>query len=434
MHLLRVLLFTVACLLTVFILNSSAQQPTATTQPSESPRDEKLWKKALYIHRKSIVVDTHNDILTMMIDDNYDLGISSVGKYHTDIARMKQGGLTAEFFSVYIDRSFARDGGSARRALDMIDYVYRAAERYPNDLMMSYSTADIRRAKKQNKIAALMGIEGGHAIEDSLMALRDFYRLGIRYMTLTHNNTNNWADSCCDVAKHNGLSDFGKDVVREMNRLGMLVDISHVSDKTMNDVLDVSTAPVIASHSSARALADRTRNIPDDLLRRIAKNGGVVMVNFYPGFIDKNVVAASKERDERLKSQVDALRATYKDDSKRLSEELNKLMAANPLPSTPLSVLIDHFDHIAKVAGIDHVGLGSDFDGVPSLPVGMEDISKLPSITYELLKRGYSEKDVRKVLGENFMRAFGAAERVAQNSGTRLSGDGNLRRVTVEKK
>src|SRR5688572_31829357 len=317
MHLLRVLLFTVACLLTVFILNSSAQQPTATTQPSESPRDEKLWKKALDIQRKSIVVDTHNDVLSYMTDEDYDIGVSSVGKYHTDIARMKQGGLTAEFFSVYIDRSFVRDGGSARRALDMIDYVYRAVERYPNDLMMSYSTADIRRAKKQNKIAALMGIEGGHAIEDSLMALRDFYRLGIRYMTLTHNNTNNWADSCCDVAKHNGLSDFGKDVVREMNRLGMLVDISHVSDKTMNDVLDVSTAPVIASHSSARALADRTRNIPDDLLRRIAKNGGVVMVNFYPGFIDKNVVAASKERDERLKSQVDALRATYKDDSKR---------------------------------------------------------------------------------------------------------------------
>jgi membrane dipeptidase len=430
MYFRQVFLLILVCLLTLSALSATAQQKAKST----TPRDEKLWKKALDIQRKSIVVDTHNDILTMMIDDNYDLGVSSVGKYHTDIARMKQGGLTAEFFSVYIDRSFARDGGSARRALDMIDYVYRAAERYPNDLTMSYSTADIRRAKKQNKIAALMGIEGGHAIEDSLMALRDFYRLGIRYMTLTHNNTNNWADSCCDVAKHNGLSDFGKDVVREMNRLGMLVDISHVSDKTMNDVLDVSTAPVIASHSSARALADRTRNIPDDILRRIAKNGGVVMVNFYPGFIDKNVVAASKERDERLKSQVDALRATYKDDPKRLSEEINKLMAANPLPSTPLSVLIDHFDHIAKVAGIDHVGLGSDFDGVPSLPVGMEDISKLPSITYELLKRGYSEKDVRKILGENFMRAFGEAERVAQSSGTRLSGDGNLRRVTVEKK
>lgn len=422
------------CLLTLSALSATAQETATSTQPGVPPRDERLWKKALEIQRKAIVVDTHNDILSMMTDDNYDLGISSVGKYHTDIARMKQGGLTAEFFSVYVDRSFARDGGSARRTLDMIDYVYRAAERYPNDLMMAYSTADIRRAKKQNKIAALMGIEGGHAIEDSLMALRDFYRLGIRYMTLTHNNTNNWADSCCDEAKHNGLSDFGKEVVREMNRLGMLVDVSHVSDKTMSDVLDVSTAPVIASHSSARALADRTRNIPDDLLRRFAKNGGVVMVNFYPGFVDKNVVAASKERDERLKTQVDQLRVTYRDDSKRLAEELNKLMAANPLPATPLSALIDHFDHIAKVAGIDHVGIGSDFDGVPSLPVGMEDISKLPNLTYELLKRGYSEKDVRKILGDNFLRAFAEAERVAASSSKRLSRDGSVRRINLEKK
>ena len=434
MYFRKVFSLTLACLLTLSTISAGAQQPAASTQPSSPPRDEKVWKRALEIQRKAIVVDTHNDILSMMIDDNYDLGVSSVGKYHTDIARMKQGGLTAEFFSVYIDRSFARDGGSARRALDMIDYVYRAAERYPNDLMMAYSTADIRRAKKQNKIAALMGIEGGHAIEDSLMALRDFYRLGIRYMTLTHNNTNNWADSCCDEAKHNGLSDFGKEVVREMNRIGMLVDVSHVSDKTMSDVLDISTAPVIASHSSARALADRTRNIPDDLLRRFAKNGGVVMVNFYPGFIDKNVVAASKERDERLKSQVDELRATYKDDSKRLGEELNKLLAANPLPATPLSVLIDHFDHIAKVAGIDHVGIGSDFDGVPNLPVGMEDISKLPNITYELLKRGYSEKDVKKVLGDNFLRAFAEVERVAQTSSKRLSGDGSVKRISLEKK
>ena len=411
---------------------TKARQTAATS--SVPPRDEKLWKKALELHRKAIVVDTHNDILSFMIDENYDIGVSSVGKYHTDIARMKQGGVTAEFFSVYIDRSYARDGGSARRALDMIDYVYRAAERYPNDLMMSYSTADIRRAKKQNKIAALMGIEGGHAIEDSLMALRDFYRLGIRYMTLTHNNTNNWADACCDTAKHNGLSDFGKDVVREMNRIGMFIDVSHVSDKTMSDVLDVSTAPVIASHSSARALGDRPRNIPDDLLRRFAKNGGVVMVNFYPGFIDAKVIAAQKERNEKLKPQLDQLKETYKDDAKKLTEETNKLLATMPLPKTPLSVLIDHFDHIAKVAGIDHVGIGSDFDGVDLLPEGMEDISKLPSITYELLKRGYSEKDVKKVLGENFMRAFAEVERVAQTTGKRLSGDGNLRRIDPVKK
>ncbi|CAN5765552.1 dipeptidase [soil metagenome] len=434
MYVRKVFSLTLACLLTLSTVSATAQQPAGSSQPVTPQRDEKLWKKALEIHRKAIVVDTHNDILSMMTDDNYDLGVSSVGKYHTDIARMKQGGLTAEFFSVYIDRSFVRDGGSARRTLDMIDYVYRAVERYPNDLMMAYSTADIRRAKKQNKIAALMGIEGGHAIEDSVMALRNFYRLGIRYMTLTHNNTNNWADACCDEAKHNGLSDFGKEVVREMNRIGMLVDISHVSDKTMSDVLDTSTAPVIASHSSARALGDRPRNIPDDLLRRIAKNGGVVMVNFYPGFIDKNVIAASKERDARLKPQTDALRETFKDDAKRLAEEINKLQAAHPLPATPLSVLIDHFDHIAKVAGIDHVGIGSDFDGIPNLPVGIEDIAKLPNITSELLKRGHSEKDVRKILGDNFMRAFAQAERVAQPSSNRLSGDGSVRRISLEKK
>ena len=428
----KILSFVTVCLLGTSPISLAAQQP-ATPATSTEARDEKLWKKAQEIHRKSIVVDTHNDILSMMTDDAYDLGVSSAGKYHTDIARMKQGGLTAEFFSVYVDRSYAREGGSARRALDMIDYVYRAVERYPNDLMPAFSTSDIRRAKKQKKIASLMGIEGGHAIEDSLMALRDFYRLGVRYITLTHNNTNNWADACCDTAKHNGLSDFGKEVVREMNRIGMLIDISHVSDKTMSDVLDISSAPVIASHSSARALGDRPRNIPDDLLKRIAKNGGVVMVNFFPGFIDKNVIAASRDRESRLKPQMDELAVKYKDDPKRLEEERNKLLAANPLPPTPLSVLIDHFDHIAKVAGVDHVGIGSDFDGVPSLPVGMEDISKLPNITYELLKRGYSEKDVKKILGENFMRAFAQAERVAQASSRRLSGDGSVKRISSEK-
>jgi membrane dipeptidase len=419
----------VSSIVLLLALICSGSIPSLAQAQTEPTRDEKLWKKAVEIHRKSIVVDTHNDVLSYMIDENYDLGVSSVGKYHTDLARMKQGGISAEFFSVYIDRKYATEGGSARRALDMIDYVYRAAERYPSDLIMAYSTDDIRRAKKQKKIAALMGIEGGHAIEDSLMALRDFYRLGVRYMTLTHNNTNNWADSCCDTAKHNGLSDFGKEVVREMNRLGMLIDVSHVSDKTMSDVMDVSTAPVIASHSSARALADRTRNIPDDLLRRFTKNGGVVMVNFYPGFIDQKVVIASRERDARLKPQTDALKEQYKDDPKKLEEETNKLMAANPLPKTPFSVLIDHFDHIVKVVGIDHVGIGSDFDGIPSLPIGMDDISQLPNLTYELLRRGYSEKDVRKVLGENFMRAFAQAERVSQATGKNLSADGSVRRI-----
>jgi membrane dipeptidase len=402
---------------------------------TDAPRDERLWQRALKLQHSSIVVDTHNDVLSFMFDENYDIGTSSVGKYHTDLARMKQGGLSAEFFSVYVDRSYAEKGGAARRAMDLIDMVYRAAEKYPRELMMSYTTDDIRRAKKQKKIAALMGIEGGHAIENSLMALRDFYRLGIRYMTLTHNNTNDWADACCDKAKHNGLSDFGKEVVREMNRIGMLVDISHVSDKTMSDVLDISTAPVIASHSSARALADRPRNIPDELLRRIAKNGGVVMINFYPVFIDQKAIEASAAREVRLKPQRDALNAQFKNDPKRLSEELDKLTAANPLPPTPLSVLVDHFEHVAKVAGIDHVGIGSDFDGVPYLPEGMKDIAQLPNLTYELLRRGYSESDVRKVLGENFLRAFAAAERVARtSSGGQVSRDGSVRRIEEMKK
>ena len=426
---------------------SPRQQTTTTTKSApvtdtlragstapDAPRDEKLWQKALKIHRSSIVVDTHNDILSIMLDENYDLGTPSAGKYHTDLARMKEGGLSAEFFSVYVDRSFADKGGAARRALDLIDLVYRAAERYPNDLSMAYTAADVRRAKKAKKIAALMGIEGGHAIEDSLFALRDFYRLGVRYMTLTHNNTNNWADACCDTARHNGLSDFGKDVVREMNRIGMLIDISHVSDKTMSDVLDTSTAPVIASHSSARALANRPRNIPDDLLRRIAKNGGVVMINFYPAFIDQKAVDAGAERDARLKPERDRLREAFKNDPKRLEEELAKLNAANPLPPTPLSVLVDHFDHVAKVAGVDHVGIGSDFDGVPYLPTGMEDISKLPALTYELLRRGYSERDVRKILGENLLRALEGAERVARASQGQVSREGNVRRLEAEKK
>ena len=429
-----------AALALLLLYAPAPAQTAAGNQQNAAPqaapaRDERLWRRALRLHRSAVVVDTHNDILSIMLDEDYDLGTPSAGKYHTDLQRMKEGGLSAEFFSVYVDRSYAAKGGSARRALDLIDTTYRAAERHPQDLVMAYTSADIRRAKRQGKIAALMGIEGGHAIENSLHALRDFYRLGVRYMTLTHNNTNDWADACCDTARHNGLSDFGREVVREMNRIGMLVDVSHVSDKTMSDVLDTSAAPVIASHSSARALLDRPRNIPDDLLRRIARNGGVVMINFYPGFIDPKYYAADRARTERLRPRREALQQQYKDEPKRLQEEVDKLNAANPLPETPLSVLIDHFDHVAKVAGVDHVGIGSDFDGVPSLPQGMKHVAELPNLTYELLRRGYSERDVRKVLGENFLRAFAEAERVAQrNSRGTISGAGSVRRLEATKK
>ncbi|HKY43340.1 MAG TPA: dipeptidase, partial [Pyrinomonadaceae bacterium] len=383
----------------------------ATVSPiSAQTRDERLWQRALQIHRRAIVIDTHNDVTSAMTNFDFDLSGTPPEPYRTNIARMKKGGLTGEFFSLYIKPVYVQNGGAARRTLDMIDSVYRAVERHPRDLMIGTSVADIRRAKRLGKVAALMGIEGGHAIEDSLPTLREFYRLGVRYMTLTWNNTNNWADAGRGEKKHNGLSEFGKEVVREMNRLGMLIDVSHVSDKTMSDALDVSKAPVIASHSSARALSDVPRNIPDDLLKRIAKNGGVVCVNFYTMFVDVNTVRAQSDaRDARLKIQQDAIDEKYRNDPERRSDESFKLEAAHPLPPLPISKLIDHIDHIVKVAGIDHVGIGADFDGATDMPQGAEDVSMLPNITYELLKRGYSERDIRKILGENFLRAFAEA-------------------------
>jgi len=434
----RRLLFSVlACFLILscfsFAIPIGAQR---TTQPAQrktstrSPRDEALWQKALAIHRRAIVVDTHNDVTTPMTNDDYDLSGTPPVPYRTSIARMKKGGQTAEFFSLYIKPWYVTHGGAARRTLDMIDSVYRAVERHPNDLMFATTAADIRRAKAQNRIACLMGIEGGHAIENSLPTLREFYRLGVRYMTLTWNNTNDWADAARGEKKHNGLTDFGKEVVREMNRLGMLVDVSHVSDKTMSDALDVSKAPIFASHSSARALSNVPRNIPDDLLRRIAKNGGVVQVNFYSVFVDAATVSPqSEDRNRRLRAQQDALNEKYKDDPERLAEEGDKLEAANPLPPLPISKLIDHIDHIVKVAGINHVGIGADFDGANDFPEGARDVSMLPNITYELLKRGYSEQDIRKILGENFLRVFARVELVARKMSRSISGAGSTRRI-----
>ena len=416
----------VVCLILVLVagtgLSSMAQTP--------EPRDERLWQRALAIHRRAIVIDTHNDVTTPMTNNYFDLGGTPPVPYRTNIARMKEGGLTAEFFSLYVRPWYVEHGGSTRRTLDMIDAVYRAVERHPRDLMLATSVADIRRAKRLNKVAALLGIEGGHAIEDSLPTLREFYRLGVRYMTLTWNNTNNWADAGRGEKKHGGLSEFGVEVVREMNRLGMLVDVSHVSDETMSDALDVSKAPIIASHSSARALSNVSRNIPDELLKRIAKNGGVVCVNFYTFFVDEKTVGPqSDERDKRLKPQQDAIDAKYKDDPERRAEESDKLEQANPLPPLPISKLIDHIDHIVKVAGVDHVGIGADFDGANDMPQGAQDVSMLPNITYELLKRGYSEQDIRKILGGNVLRAFAEAERVSRSMSRSISGDGSTRRI-----
>ena len=419
----------IICLLAILL--SLCFTSFAQTMPKDA--DPALWARALKVHQKAIIVDGHNDITSPMVDEDFDLRTSSVGKFHlggdpfhTDIARLKAGGITGEFFAIYVSGSTMRTGGAMRRAMDMIDATYREVERSPESLTMCTTAADIRRAKKQNKICILMGIEGGYVIEDSLYALRDFYRLGVRYMTLTHNVATNWADAHNDQ-KHGGLTEFGKDVVREMNRLGMLVDISHVSVDTMNDALDVSTAPIIASHSGARALNDHTRNVPDDVLKRVAKNGGVIMVNYYPSFLDARTNKEENERSTKLRDQIAALRTQYKDDQKGFDEAERKLMEANPIYVAPYTRIVDHIDHIKQVAGIDYVGLGSDYDGVPFLPAGMNGAEDLPLVTYEMLKRGYTEQEVRKVLGENFLRAFAQAEKVA--GPRQISGQGSLKKI-----
>lgn len=272
-----------------------------------------------------------------------------------------------------------------------------------------------------------MGIEGGYVIENSLGALRNFYRLGVRYMTLTHNVSHDWADAHRGEVKNNGLSEFGKEVVREMNRLGMLVDISHVSVKVMNDALDVSKAPIIASHSSARGVYDHTRNIPDDVLKRVAQNGGVMMINFYPSFLDERTVQEGTARAEKLKPQIDALKEQFKNDIQAYREAERKLFAENPVYVTDYKRIVDHIDHMKKVAGIDVIGIGSDFDGVDVLPTGMNGMEDLALVTYEMHRRGYTEVEIKKVLGENFLRAFAQAEKVAGNR--QISGQGSLKRI-----
>jgi membrane dipeptidase len=364
---------------------------TAQNQSTNANDDARLRERAAKLQRASLVVDTHNDITSYITDEGFDMGARDTsGKIQTDLPRMKEGGLNVEFFSIYVAAKYAKEGGSARRAMEMIDGVYEQARRHPESLEMAYTVDDIRRIHRSGKIAALMGIEGGHAIEDSLSALRLFYRLGVRYMTLTHTNTNNWADSAGGIGnppeiRHHGLSDFGKDVVREMNRLGMMVDISHVGDETFLKVIETTQSPVIASHSSCRALTNVPRNLTDEMLEALAKNGGVIQINFYNGFINTEY---AKPGDP---------------------------VPTKPAPTATLEMLMQHFEHAIQVAGIDHVGIGSDFDGVDGmLPPGMEDVSKLPTITYELLKRGHSEADVKKVLGENLLRVLAENERVAK--------------------
>ncbi len=388
----------------------------ALCQSQKKVTDEEVRR----VHRSAIVIDTHSDTTSRTVT-GFDIGKRS-DTGHMDIPRMREGGLGAQFFAVFVNASYERNHESAHRALEMADTVlHDIVGRYPDTFELAVTAADIERIHKRGKIAALMGIEGGHAIEDSLRLLRDFYLLGVRYMTLTHGNTNNWADSSGDlenpnVKHHNGLTDFGKEVVREMNRLGMMVDISHVSDKTFYDALEASRAPVIASHSSCRALSGIPRNMTDEMIRALAKKGGVIQINFGCDFLSQKAADASPFRTAEGKAKLAELQKLYADNPQRLREEQQRYFKERyaALPRATLDDLVAHIDHVVKLVGADYVGLGSDFDGVGCVPAGMDDVSKLPNLTRALLERDYSAADIRKVLGGNLLRVMRRVEEVSR--------------------
>ncbi|HEY6564011.1 MAG TPA: dipeptidase [Pirellulaceae bacterium] len=383
--------------------------------PSEKPRqDFKVSPEAAALHKSALVVDGHND-LPWALRDAGDRVFKKIDiaqaqpKFHTDIPRLRQGGVGAQFWSVYVPASTRNDGTALQTTLEQIDIVDAMLDRYPETFERALTADDVMRVWKSGKIASLIGVEGGHSIENSLNALRQLFERGARYMTLTHSDTLDWADSATDVERHGGLTPFGEEVVREMNRLGMLVDISHVSIKTMHHTLRVTKAPIIFSHSSARAIADHPRNVPDEVLRELPGNGGVVMVNFYSGFV---VPASTKISAEYAALRMELMKK-YPDDRDRVGKELKEFELKHPLARGSIQDVLDHIDHIVKVAGIDHVGLGSDFDGISMVPVGLEDVATYPHITQGLLDRGYSHEDIRKILGENLVRVMRGTERTA---------------------
>lgn len=411
----RAVLPTVQCLvLSVFL-----------TVCADAPLRAQVSETAKKIHDSAIVIDTHADTPQRFVDEKFDIGsVTPTSEGNLDLQKAREGNLGAEFFSIWVEPDIYK-GHYAKRTLDLIDSVYEQAARHPDQMMMAFSAEDIVEARsgREKKLAALMGIEGGHSIEGDIRLLRNFYRLGVRYMTLTWSNTNEIGDSSGDiddpkVSHHNGLTPFGKQVVREMNRLGMMVDISHVADKTFWDTIAVTKAPVIASHSSARALSKAPRNMTDEMLRAVAKNGGVVDVNFYSGFVDEKFRQAEDaqkpERDAVIAAGLRARRdkglpVNYMDQEKIEREWMAKI------PRPPLSALIDQIDHVATVAGIDHVGLGSDFDGVSgALPAGIDSVADLPKITQGLLDRGYTPEQIQKILGGNLLRVFREVERVSR--------------------
>jgi membrane dipeptidase len=376
---------------------------------------DSISEKARKLHFSSIVVDTHDDTTQRFLDGKFDLGTrSSAGSI--DIPRMKEGGLGAIFFSIWIPSKIAGPE-AVDRALVQIDAVREQVRKHPNDLVLATTAAEVRDAYKQGKIAALMGVEGGHMINSNLGVLRSYAALGVRYMTLTHSGNDEWADSSTDKAVHNGLTDFGKDVVREMNRLGVIVDISHVSDKTFYDALEISNAPLFASHSSCRAICDAPRNMTDQMMKDLAAKGGVVQINYHVGFLSQEFREAEKANPEVNKAiSAEVTKRCGENEGCQLVEGdriTREYVEQGKLPRVDFAKIIEHIDHAVKVAGVDHVGLGSDFDGA-NMPYGMEDATKLPKITEALLRKGYSEGDVKKILGENTLRVMAEVERVGR--------------------
>jgi membrane dipeptidase len=405
--------------MTLLLLLLCAPLPAeAQRSPTPRPRDYRVLAARLVKH--AIVVDTHEDVPEQLERKWGDLSVRGA-TIHVDIPRLREGGVTAAFFADYVSAAYGSEGGAARKALEFADLVHRLVEAHGADLVFASSVAEIRRAKRDAKIAVLIGIEGGHAIEDSLGALSAFYRLGVRYMTLTHTNTNRWADSSGNFfgaeydpksyAVHGGLTDFGRDVVLEMNRLGMLVDVSHVSDATLSDVLEVSKAPVFASHSSCRALSNIPRNLTDDQIRAIARKGGVVMVNVSSMFVDQRSVDDFVAKREALRPRIQEIRERLKGEPKKAAEEVGELMETLHESPAPWRSVVDHIDRVIKIAGRESVGLGTDFDGITDPPAGLEDVSKLPILAEELLRRGHSPKVVRGVLGENFLAFWDRVEK-----------------------
>ncbi len=373
--------------------------------------------RANKLHFSSIVIDTHDDTTQRLLNPQFDLGARhSDGSI--DIPRMRDGNLSALFFSIWIPSKITGPQ-AVKQALDQIDAVHETVRKHPNDLILATTADEIRAAHAQNKIAALIGVEGGHMIGNDLSVLRSFAALGVRYMTLTHTGNTDWADSSTDKPAHNGLTDFGKDVVREMNRLGVIVDVSHVSDKTFYDVLATSKAPVFASHSSCRALCDAARNMTDDMIRDLAKHGGVIQINYHVGFLSqefRDVENAHPELEKEINAEINKRCGDNESCSLVAGDQIvREYVHAGKLPRVDWTKIIEHIDHAVKVAGIDHVGLGSDFDGA-MMPFGMEDASHLPQITEALLQKGYSDSDIRKILGENTLRLLHQVQLAAQTT------------------